>query len=70
MKKEPRRFQGPDDKMLSCKLFGDKVTEHLCALRKAELHPNKGFSCEGCVGNADLTGRSTGLICPEPREKS
>jgi hypothetical protein len=70
MKKEPRRLQGPENKVLSCKLFGDKVTEHLCALRKAELHPKEGFSCEGCIRNGDMTGGSGRGHCPGPMKKS
>lgn len=31
-----------------CKLFADRVTRHLCALRRQELNAKGGFSCEGC----------------------
>lgn len=31
-----------------CKLFADRVTLHLCILRRKELNAKGGFSCEGC----------------------
>jgi hypothetical protein len=37
-----------DVRMIHCKLFGDKITDYLCLLRKDELHERGAFSCEGC----------------------
>jgi hypothetical protein len=35
-----------------CKLFSDRVSEHLCQLRKKELDRKGAFSCEGCPTDA------------------
>lgn len=33
---------------VSCKLFSDTATRHLCDLRRRELNARGIFSCEGC----------------------
>jgi len=40
-----------------CKLFSDRVSLHLCMLRKKELDLKGGFSCEGCPMDAAITRR-------------
>jgi len=35
-----------------CKLFSDRVSEHLCRIRKKELDLKGAFSCEGCPTDA------------------
>ena len=37
-----------------CKLFSDRVSEHLCMLRKKELDLKGAFSCEGCPTDATM----------------
>lgn len=36
-----------------CKLFSDRVTWHLCELRRKELNSKGGFSCSGCAMESD-----------------
>jgi hypothetical protein len=40
-----------------CKLFSDRVSEHLCRLRKKELDLRGAFSCEGCPTDAVMGGQ-------------
>lgn len=40
-----------------CKLFSDRVSEHLCRLRKKELDLRGAFSCEGCPTDAVMRGQ-------------
>ncbi len=44
-------FQGEleETRMLYCCLFGDTVTDYLCALRRRELHQRGEFSCDACT---------------------
>lgn len=47
---DPESSDGPEAlTTVSCKLFGDMVTEHLCVLRRRELNARGGFTCEGCA---------------------
>jgi hypothetical protein len=49
---DPKSPDGPEAlTTVSCKLFGDMVTEHLCMLRQRELDTRGGFTCEGCAVN-------------------
>jgi len=46
---------------VSCKLFSDTATRHLCDLRRQELNARGIFSCEGCVAlndNNDVSNNS------------
>ena len=43
-----KRGKGLDVPTIFCKLFTDRVTEHLCFIRRRELNARGGFSCEGC----------------------
>jgi len=37
-----------DQTTVFCKLFSDRISEHLCGLRRKELDHKGGFLCEGC----------------------
>ena len=39
-----------------CRLFSDRVTHHLCDLRRRELNARGIFSCEGCTALNNDTG--------------
>jgi len=44
-----------------CKLFSDRISEHLCVLRKKELDRKGAFSCEGCPTDAIMRGQLKGV---------
>ena len=51
---DPESSDGPEAlTTVSCRLFGDMVTEHLCVLRRRELNARGGFTCEGCAVNME-----------------
>ncbi len=35
-------------RVIYCMMFDDRVSKHLCDLRRRELGDRGGFSCEGC----------------------
>lgn len=39
-----------------CKLFSDKISRHLCDLRRRELSDREIFSCKGCIALNSMTG--------------
>ena len=50
MSLESAEDRGPgENDTLRCKLFGDRVTSHLCILRRQELITQGNFSCDGCT---------------------
>ncbi len=67
---DPKSSDGPEAlTTVSCKLFGDMVTERLCALRRRELNARGGFTCEGCATDVKKCSehpRSMGSCEPKP----